>query len=137
MDLPPIRSGHDEPSDQYNQEPQSHLQEQFRALLYRVVDHISKAVNDLWEEYEGRMTRSRTSARPVMNRHNSATSTLVSDGFVCRSVRTYLKLDTKYPEFKSLMNEIALATNKTLPREILRDFFVKYQFSYPFKNLHS
>lgn len=89
------------------------------------------------EEYEGRMTRSRTSARPVMNRHNSATSTLVLDGFVCRSVRTYLKLNTKYPEFKSLMNEIALATNKTLPREILRDFFVKYQFSNTFENLHS
>ena len=56
-DLPPIRSGHDEPSDQYNQEPQSHLQEQFRASSFIVVDHISKAVNDLCQERINRIPK--------------------------------------------------------------------------------
>ena len=53
------------------------------------------------------------------------------------SFLAFSELNGEYPRVKSLMNEIALATNKTLPREILRNFFVKYQFSHTFENLHS
>ena len=50
-DLPPIHSGHDDPSISYGSEPRSHLQRLFRAGSgASVEDHISKSVTPLVQE---------------------------------------------------------------------------------------
>ena len=55
-DLPPIRSGHDDPSIRYRGEPKSHLQRQFRAGSGdSVEDHISKSVNSVAQERMNRI----------------------------------------------------------------------------------
>ena len=50
-DLPPIRSGHDDPSIRYGGGPKSHLQRLFRANNGdRVEDHVSKTVDSVAQE---------------------------------------------------------------------------------------
>ena len=49
-DLPPIPSGHDQLSINYQAKPRSHLQRNFRQNATKLTDHITKPLNPLQQE---------------------------------------------------------------------------------------